>query len=210
MALALCAHPRPALRACEEERLRTHAPGTQRNETTALAPPSGLPGSPSPREKPMVVCVPPTVPFGTSSVPKRPRSHYLVTSRGYIAAGIAGGPFKGRSGRAGLPRHQGCSRAGSRAGALVRRRFSFSFNSPFITHLEVAKGRRARWSQRWVIDRTAFGRGPRASRLPRTPPCDSCPRSIRAIITFCELALQGLPCPRPLGCLRCSPNTELA
>ena len=122
MALALCAHPRPALRACEEERLRTHAPGTQRNETTALAPPSGLPGSPSPREKPMVVCVPPTVPFGTSSVPKRPRSHYLVTSRGYIAAGIAGGPFKGRSGRSGLPRHQGCSRAGSRAGALVRRR----------------------------------------------------------------------------------------
>ena len=122
MALALCAHPRPALRACEEERLRTHAPGTQRNETTALAPPSGLPGSPSPREKPMVVCVPPTVPFGTSSVPKRPRSHYLVTSRGYIAAGIAGGPFKGRSGCSGLPRHQGCSRAGSRAGALVRRR----------------------------------------------------------------------------------------
>ena len=42
MALALCAHPRPALRACEEERPRTDAPGTQRNETTALAP-SGLP-----------------------------------------------------------------------------------------------------------------------------------------------------------------------
>ena len=56
MALALCAHPRPALRACEEERPRTDAPGTQRNETTALAPPSGLPGSPSPREANGCVC----------------------------------------------------------------------------------------------------------------------------------------------------------
>ena len=117
MALALCAHPRPALRACEEERPRTDAPGTQRNETTALAPPSGLPDRRLPARSQLVVCVPPTVPFGTSSIPKRPRSHSLVTSRGYIAAGIAGGPFKGRSGRSGLPRHQGCSRAG----ALVRR-----------------------------------------------------------------------------------------
>ena len=56
MALALCAHPRPALRACEEERPRTDAPGTQRNETTALAPPSGLPDRRLPAKANGCVC----------------------------------------------------------------------------------------------------------------------------------------------------------